>query len=117
MAATLSSSGTWTTLATDVSPFRMAAQTTTAAGQASMNVPVLSNISGSDYFSTSAVRNNVPTEAFQIIELIMRGYGTANNALAFWPAASLLRTWINGIFDGQVATTPMATASPTTFPA
>lgn len=105
------SAGTWTTLLTDLSPFRLAPQTTTAAGTASMNVPTLTNIQAGDFFTPSNTnpKNNVPPEAFEMIELIQKGYASGGNVLSFWSAAALLRAWLNGIFDGQVATTPTIT--------
>src|SRR5881394_1491206 len=114
MAATITSTGTWTTLSTDLSPYRLNAQTTTSANTSSMNSPQVGPLIAAD-FATSG-RNNVPSEVFRFIELIQNGYGSApgtsgNNRVGFWPAAALLRAWLNALFSGQVYTDPGTTVA------
>lgn len=113
MPATITSTGTWTALATDLTPFRMAAQSTTAAATASMNTPQVANLISTD-FATAAARNNVPSEVLRMIELAQFGFGgqTQLTRLSFWAAAALLRAWLNALFSGQAASDPVTGTAP-----
>lgn len=116
MPAIITSTGTWTVLSTDLSPFRLAPQSTTAANTASLNTPQVANLISTD-FATAAARNNVPSEVFRVIELFALGFGTASgvvnqaNRLSFWSSAALLRAWLNAVFSGQIGTDPIQSTS------
>lgn len=79
MAATLTSSGTWTALASS----------TTEAGRTKPNLPNLPAISASDL-------GTIPDEVRQIVQLVSDGY-----TLGHWPAAVLLRTWLTAYINKE----------------
>lgn len=99
MPATLSSSGTWTALSTDFTSWK---------ANASPNVPTNNAIAYADL-------RTVPEEIFRMVELIQEGYqtGSAPNLqrLNFWQAATLLRTWLNCMFDPQTLAAPTSLAA------
>lgn len=108
MPGLITATGTWTTLQTDLAPYRIGAQTSTANANSSNNVPTNLSLNRADLAT-------VPEEVFRFIDLIAENYGSAplaasNNRLLFWPAAVLLRTWITALFDGQTATNPAGNA-------
>jgi hypothetical protein len=122
MAATItatSATTTWTSLSTDLTPFRMAAQATPSATvfpTGSMNTPQVASLAVADFASAGTI--HIPEEVFRVIELFQFGFGAAPGnqtqatRIAFWPMAALLRAWLNALFSGQASTDPTTYVAP-----
>lgn len=98
MSATMTYTGTWTPLSTDLTNYRPNQPGSVA------NVPTALSLNRADLAT-------IPEEVVRLIELIQDGYGTlpltaGNVRLSFWPAAVLLRTWLTALFDAQTAANP-----------
>lgn len=108
MPASVTSSGTWTTRATDF--IELASQTSTTNANASLNVPNVLDMQPGDFAQTATAKVGILPEVLSTVELFATNLGTTQ--ISFWQAAAFLRAQLTALFTGNTSTIPTDTRAP-----